>query len=108
MESLISFFSSTAGKIVAGVGGAVVLVGALVVVGFLEARHPPVHVANVFSAPLQVRAGAQTVALPAHGAAHFALDDKESTIQIFLGDREVDSFAPPYRKDDVLNVLGAA
>jgi hypothetical protein len=101
-----AFLESTLGKVVAVGGVLFVLVGAGMLSGLHDARHPRVHIANVFSTPLEVRAGTQTQTLPAHGSVTFELADKDAPIVVSYGGREIDRFASP--RFHVLNVLGAA
>ncbi len=108
MSDLNAFFASPSGKIVSGVGATVIVLGAIAAIGFFEAQHPRVHVANVFSTPLEIRAGAKVVILPAHGSAHLEMEKKDEAVAILLGSREIDRFTGPRQQDDVLNVLGAA
>lgn len=107
-ESLGAFVASPVGKVVLGVGLIALIGGAGAVAGLLERLHPTVHVANVFSAPLQVRTGSQTVVVPAHGAAQLKLEDAESILRVYSGETEIDGFSPPFKNHDVLNILGAA
>jgi hypothetical protein len=106
LDDVRTFLESTLGKVVAVGGVLVVLVGAGMVSGFHHRRHPRVHIGNVFSVPLEVRAGPQTQALPAHGSVTFELADKDAPIVVSYAGREIDRFASP--RFHVLNVLGAA
>ncbi len=107
LEAAVELMKTPAGKLVLVVGALVILVGAAAVLGNEDRRHPTVAIANVFSVPLEARAGAQVVTVPSHHSATFRLEDRDSPIRIVFEGRDVDVFTPPYTFG-VLNILGAA
>jgi hypothetical protein len=107
LEPALKLLRTPVGKLVLLVGGLAILVVVAAIEGNEDRRHPTVFLANVFSVPLEARAGAQTVTVPSHGSASIKLDDPGSPIRIVYQGSDVDRFSPPYTFG-VLNILGAA